>query len=462
MVATDNDKETGTTQKQQKLEDGKLVQKGISSSENSFSQVQKPKTDIIKDVAKVNDDEDDFLYGDNPDNNNNTNTSNKRELEIGEKDKQEGHSKNRKLEDHAIESDNIKQKNEDIENHKNISNMKNKDTDDSDNDINDDDGYSSDSSVEFIISAGQVNFELDSNNPSTTTNMKPLNTPLPTKAEVPDNVSASFPEKTLPLDIDEKGKLGDEYIEDVDPEIIKEKPWREPGINLSDYFNYGFNEFTWMEYLHRQEKLRAEYDPQKILNGLLNSQRQQQQQQQQQQPNAINSNTATNGNYNMPFFNNSSLYSAISNYDNQRNQQLKYQQQQNIYENGLNNINSSATTTLDTTSKNMIKTNSFNDKVNSPLPSHTNITNNSNNVNNGINNTGTTLNAHSSSPISANNANLNINHSNTPTFPLPPMFGGFPPFPFGMPPMPVLNQNNINNNNRNNSPFNNSNTNNKK
>jgi pre-mRNA 3'-end-processing factor FIP1 len=43
-----------------------------------------------------------------------------------------------------------------------------------------------------------------------------------------------------------------------------EKPWRRPGTDISDYFNYGFDEFTWALYASKQETLRSEYDQEKI------------------------------------------------------------------------------------------------------------------------------------------------------------------------------------------------------
>ncbi|KAL1836133.1 hypothetical protein VTJ49DRAFT_5544 [Mycothermus thermophilus] len=42
------------------------------------------------------------------------------------------------------------------------------------------------------------------------------------------------------------------------------KPWRKPGTDPSDYFNYGFDEFTWALYAQKQEALRAEYNPDAI------------------------------------------------------------------------------------------------------------------------------------------------------------------------------------------------------
>ncbi|KAK5996991.1 Pre-mRNA polyadenylation factor FIP1 [Cladobotryum mycophilum] len=38
-----------------------------------------------------------------------------------------------------------------------------------------------------------------------------------------------------------------------------EKPWRKPGTDISDYFNFGFDEFTWALYASKQETVRGEY-----------------------------------------------------------------------------------------------------------------------------------------------------------------------------------------------------------
>lgn len=39
-------------------------------------------------------------------------------------------------------------------------------------------------------------------------------------------------------------------------ESIEDKPWRKPGADITDYFNYGFNEETWRAYCERQKKMR--------------------------------------------------------------------------------------------------------------------------------------------------------------------------------------------------------------
>ena len=46
-----------------------------------------------------------------------------------------------------------------------------------------------------------------------------------------------------------------------------EKPWRQPGTDISDYFNYGFDEFTWALYADKQERLRGEYNQDSIAQG---------------------------------------------------------------------------------------------------------------------------------------------------------------------------------------------------
>uniref|UniRef100_A0A1Q3F306 Putative polyadenylation factor i complex subunit fip1 n=1 Tax=Culex tarsalis TaxID=7177 RepID=A0A1Q3F306_CULTA len=38
---------------------------------------------------------------------------------------------------------------------------------------------------------------------------------------------------------------------------LEEKPWRKPGSDITDYFNYGFNEETWRAYCERQKRMRT-------------------------------------------------------------------------------------------------------------------------------------------------------------------------------------------------------------
>ncbi|KAI2084649.1 cleavage polyadenylation factor subunit fip1 [Ophidiomyces ophidiicola] len=52
---------------------------------------------------------------------------------------------------------------------------------------------------------------------------------------------------------------------DLDTDFPSEddKPWRRPGSDVSDYFNYGFDEFTWASYCIKQQDLRKEVGDQK-------------------------------------------------------------------------------------------------------------------------------------------------------------------------------------------------------
>jgi len=44
---------------------------------------------------------------------------------------------------------------------------------------------------------------------------------------------------------------------EVDMESLEDKPWRKPGADITDYFNYGFTEDTWAAYCNRQRRMRV-------------------------------------------------------------------------------------------------------------------------------------------------------------------------------------------------------------
>lgn len=50
---------------------------------------------------------------------------------------------------------------------------------------------------------------------------------------------------------------------DADFPTEDDKPWRRPGSDITDYFNYGFDEFTWASYCLKQQELRKEVSDQK-------------------------------------------------------------------------------------------------------------------------------------------------------------------------------------------------------
>lgn len=52
---------------------------------------------------------------------------------------------------------------------------------------------------------------------------------------------------------------------DIDADLAESsKPWRLPGADQSDYFNYGFDEFTWEMYRQRQSNMANTLAAQKV------------------------------------------------------------------------------------------------------------------------------------------------------------------------------------------------------
>ncbi|KAJ1968874.1 cleavage polyadenylation factor subunit fip1 [Dispira parvispora] len=68
------------------------------------------------------------------------------------------------------------------------------------------------------------------------------------------------------LDIDAVGQYDGKDIYDYDLEGAEDKPWRKPGADITDYFNYGFNEFSWNMYCARQKQLREDQQLKKKIN----------------------------------------------------------------------------------------------------------------------------------------------------------------------------------------------------
>lgn len=71
------------------------------------------------------------------------------------------------------------------------------------------------------------------------------------------------------IDVNAVAEYEGKPLTQLDLETLKEKPWRAPGVDISDYFNYGFDEFSWTYYCSKQDKLRGEFNPQKVFNQLM-------------------------------------------------------------------------------------------------------------------------------------------------------------------------------------------------
>lgn len=199
------------------------------------------------------------------------------------------------------ETYNNEQNNENRSNKIAIDEDKGNDIDEADEEMENDDEEDEDDdyNVEFIISLGPDTSRLDarsknimSSQPAVGETISVVSTELTDTArkmselDKTKNDTLNIKEKNLDvngkpdnieagsIDLDKDGLFDGRPITEIDPEVLKEKPWRQPGANISDYFNFGFNEYTWTEYLHRQERLRDEYNPRRILMGLLTLQQQ--------------------------------------------------------------------------------------------------------------------------------------------------------------------------------------------
>uniref|UniRef100_A0A493T558 Pre-mRNA 3'-end-processing factor FIP1 n=1 Tax=Anas platyrhynchos platyrhynchos TaxID=8840 RepID=A0A493T558_ANAPP len=68
--------------------------------------------------------------------------------------------------------------------------------------------------------------------------------------------SSSSGVKVKGVDLDAPGSINGVPLLEVDLDSFEDKPWRKPGADLSDYFNYGFNEDTWKAYCEKQKRIR--------------------------------------------------------------------------------------------------------------------------------------------------------------------------------------------------------------
>lgn len=75
------------------------------------------------------------------------------------------------------------------------------------------------------------------------------------------NALKTAPQQPLKgVDVEAPGTINDVPTFDYDLADVKDedKPWRKPGADITDYFNYGFSEESWILYCMKQKRLRAE------------------------------------------------------------------------------------------------------------------------------------------------------------------------------------------------------------
>lgn len=80
------------------------------------------------------------------------------------------------------------------------------------------------------------------------------------RAATPDQDTSLLPPVTAPpshpiINPSEPGVIDGRSILEVDMDALSEKPWRRPGTDISDYFNYGFDEISWEAYCYRRRDM---------------------------------------------------------------------------------------------------------------------------------------------------------------------------------------------------------------
>ncbi|KAJ1977153.1 cleavage polyadenylation factor subunit fip1, partial [Dimargaris verticillata] len=101
----------------------------------------------------------------------------------------------------------------------------------------------------------------------TGTKSAPVAAPAPaSETKVASADTAATATKKPGLDINTAGQYKGQDIYHYDVANADEKPWEKPGADITDYFNYGFNEKTWQEYSAKQIKLREEQQQRRQIN----------------------------------------------------------------------------------------------------------------------------------------------------------------------------------------------------
>ncbi|CAG9839025.1 unnamed protein product [Diabrotica balteata] len=65
------------------------------------------------------------------------------------------------------------------------------------------------------------------------------------------------PGKFTVEEFDQIGSINGVLASEFNFDSLEDKPWKKPGADITDYFNYGFNEDTWRAYCERQKRIRV-------------------------------------------------------------------------------------------------------------------------------------------------------------------------------------------------------------
>ncbi|XP_043465837.1 pre-mRNA 3'-end-processing factor FIP1 [Leptopilina heterotoma] len=89
---------------------------------------------------------------------------------------------------------------------------------------------------------------------------------LITSSNVPEKIN-KLPGKFSIDEFETIGVINGIPAHEFNLDQLEDKPWRQPGADITDYFNYGFNEETWRAYCERQKRMRSESGVGLILNA---------------------------------------------------------------------------------------------------------------------------------------------------------------------------------------------------
>ncbi|CAG8592478.1 9293_t:CDS:10 [Diversispora eburnea] len=134
--------------------------------------------------------------------------------------------------------------------------------DNEDEEFEDDD---SESDIEIIMDSVPQPKPADNGTRNSLVNIKPnsFNKPIGPQRNEGGQTSSS---RTPGVDINAIGNIDGTSIYDVDLDSFEDKPWRKPGADITDYFNYGFNEYTWKAYCAKQKQMREDQHSRKKIH----------------------------------------------------------------------------------------------------------------------------------------------------------------------------------------------------
>lgn len=119
------------------------------------------------------------------------------------------------------------------------------------NDDDDDDDDDSDDEDDVVVTIGDIQ-------PASSFNIKQRSGNL----LAPSTSGGQDKPKTLGKfsieEFESVGTISGQSAIEYNVEAIEDKPWRKPGADITDYFNYGFSEETWRSYCERQNRMRNE------------------------------------------------------------------------------------------------------------------------------------------------------------------------------------------------------------